>query len=121
MKKGFTLIELIITIGLIALVGTVIVSNLSSTYTKQQEQQYENFKNTLENAACTYINLNVGASIKNTCRSTGSCNVTAKMLLEEGLVTEEDLKNPKTQTAIPNTTNIQITYQDGTTTCTYPD
>lgn len=121
MKKGFTLIEIIITIGLIALIGTVIVSNLSATYTKQQEQQYENFKGTLENAACTYINLKVAESIKNTCRSTGSCSVPVKLLLEEGLITDENLENPKTQDLISETTEVLITYQDGITTCTYPD
>ena len=38
MKKGFTLVEIIITIGLIAIIGTVIVTNMSGTLNAQKEE-----------------------------------------------------------------------------------
>ena len=121
MKKGFTLIEIIITIGLIAIIGTVIVSNLSVSYTKQQEKQYENFKDTLEKAACTFIDLNMNANLKKTCQSNGNCTVTVQNLLKEGLIEDEDLTNPKTQSRISSTALVQIYYENGITTCTYQE
>ena len=121
MKKGFTLIEIIITIGLIAIIGTVIVSNLSVSYTNQQEEQYENFKNTLEKAACTYIDLNMNANLKRTCQNNGSCTIAVQDLLEEGLIEDEDLNNPKTQTRIAGTTKVQIRYDNGIKTCSYQE
>lgn len=121
MKKGFTLIEIIVTIGLIALIGTVIVSNLSATYTKQREEQYQNFKRVLENAACVYIDLDVASSIRSTCRSNGSCTISVSTILQEGLIEDDDLINPKTEEAIPGTTNISVTYTNGVKTCSYPE
>lgn len=121
MKKGFTLIEIIITIGLLAIIGTVIVSNLSVTYTRQQEEQYENFKANLEKAACAYIDFNAYASLKSTCQANGSCTVTVQDLLEEGIIEDSDLTNPKTQSRIPGTTAIRITYTNGIKSCEYPE
>ena len=54
-NKGFTLVELIVTIGLICVLGAVIVTNMASNLTEKQDEQYENFKKTLENAACMYL------------------------------------------------------------------
>lgn len=121
MKKGFTLIEIIITIGLIALIGTVIVSNLSATYTKNQDEQYENFKKTLENAACTYIDLNMNKTLKKNCQNSGSCSVTVGSLLSEGLIEDSDLKNPKTNEQISESKDIKITYSNKVKSCTYEE
>ncbi len=121
MKKGFTLIELIITIGLIAIIGVVLVSNMSAVFTNQQDVQYENFKKTIENAACTYIDLDIGASLRDTCLRNGSCYVRVSALLSAGYIEESDLVNPKTQSSISTSTNIQIRYTDGIKSCTYPE
>ena len=53
-KKGFTLIELIITIGVMVLVGLVIVTNMTGLFSKNEDQDYENFRKKIENAACIY-------------------------------------------------------------------
>lgn len=119
MKKGFTLVELIITIGLITILGAVIVANMSSTFTKEQEKQYEEFKNTLEKAACTYIELDVGKSIKNACKTSGSCSVSLSKLLTEGLIEEKDLLNPKTEESTSTSKTVGISYSGGKKTCTY--
>ncbi len=121
MKKGFTLIEIIITIGLIALIGTVIVSNLSATYTKEQDEQYENFKKTLENAACTYIDLNMNKTLKQSCQSSGSCTVLVDDILKEGLIEDNDLKDPQTNQMISTSKRILITYENKVKKCTYEE
>lgn len=119
-KSGFTLVELIVTIGLMVLLGLVIVSNLSSNLTKEQDKQYELFKSTLENAACTYIELSTNKSLKNTCKSSG-CNVSIGDLYDNQLIQDEDLKNPKTDEGINLTKVIKITYVDGVKTCVYQE
>jgi len=119
MKKGFTLVELIITIGLITILGAVIVANMSSTFTNQQEKQFEEFKNTLEKAACTYIELSAASSIKSSCKSSGSCTISLSKLLTEGLIEEKDLLNPKTEEKVPSSKVVSISYSGGKKTCTY--
>ena len=119
MKKGFTLVEIIITIGLIAIIGTVIVTNMSGTLNAQKEERYENFKKVLEDAACTYIDLNKNSSLKNTCKLSGSCTVLVSALLNEGLIEDGDLHDPKKDETISGSTIINITYTNGVKTCTY--
>ena len=40
MKKGFTLIELIITIALLGLIGTIIATNMTGILDSEQEKEY---------------------------------------------------------------------------------
>ena len=42
MKKGFTLIELIITIALLGLIGTIIATNMTGILDSEQEKEYNN-------------------------------------------------------------------------------
>ena len=51
-KNGFTLIELIITIGLLAILGTMIASNMLGVQSKQMESNYESYKEQIADAAC---------------------------------------------------------------------
>ena len=125
MKKGFTLVELIITIGLISILGLVIVMNMGNTLSEEQETQYNQFKKTIEEAACTYIELNaaktdMGANIITTCRNSG-CNVPIENILKAGLLKESDLKNPKTQKYINSNEVVKITYPNKVKTCTYTE
>ena len=119
MKKGFTMIELIITIVLITILGLVIVMNMGSNLSKNQEKQYEEFKHTLENAACVYIDLNVAKNLKNTCKTNKTCQVSVSNLLSNGLIEEQDLKDPTTNEKIAESTSIKITYNNGKKECKY--
>ncbi len=120
MKKGFTLIELIVVIGLVAILGLVITSNLTGAFSNQQDEQYTFFKETLEDAACTFIDLEVAASKKTSCRSNGSCTVNLQTLLEQGLIVDSDLVNPKTGTAVSTSNTVTISYNaEGIKSCSY--
>lgn len=118
-KAGFTLIELIITMGLIALFGIVIANNLTGLFTKQQDNEYTEFKKTLENAACAYLDLTNGKAKKNTCQSSGSVTIPISTLLGEGLIEEGNLINPQTKTQISSTKTILVTCTSGVRTCSY--
>lgn len=119
MKNGFTMVELIITIGLITILGLVIVMNMGSNLSSKQEAQYEEFKHTLENAACVYIDLSVAKTLKQNCKTSGSCQVAVSSLLSQGLIEESDLKDPTSGESIPNNKNIKITYTNGKKECKY--
>lgn len=123
-KKGFTLVELVITIGLLGLLGMVIVSNMSGLLNKQQDKQYASFKESLTKAACSYIHLNAAKdeenpnkSLKSTCISKKTCSVTVGRLVEQGLISDEDLIDPRNKERLSNSTPILITYQNNEFTC----
>ncbi len=123
-KNGFTLVEIIVTIGLIALVGTIIVTNMSGILTDRQDKQYEEFKKTLENAACVYVDINT--SKKNECCPGGVCNnktctVKLEALLDSGLIKESDLYNPKTKITVSLSSFVQISFPSGTKTCLFQE
>ena len=54
-KNGFTLVELLITIGLLSLLGVLIANNMVGIQSKQLQSNYENYKKQIANAACQYI------------------------------------------------------------------
>ena len=116
-KKGFTLVELVVTIALLGILGTVIVSNMSGILNKEQDKQYDLFKNTLTKAGCSYIHLNAGKTVRSTCVTKGKCSVAVKVLLEQGLISDDDLIDPRNQEQISLNTNIEITYQNNEFTC----
>ena len=118
MKKGFTLIEIIITIGLMAILGYLLVANLGNTLTNEQDKQYEEFRATLENAACVYIDLSEASSLKSTCMSNGSCTIPLETVLSKGLISEDDLVNPSSNTRISTDTVVTVSYVDQVKTCT---
>ena len=50
-NDGFTLVELIVVISLLALMGVMIGTNMVSVRSKQQQKNYDNYKKTIEDAA----------------------------------------------------------------------
>lgn len=120
-KKGFTLTELILTIGLLAVLGMVIISNMTGLLEKNKEDNYKTFVETIENAACTFIDLKAATSeyhmnIGN-CKSSG-CNVKISDLVSEGLLTEKQVISPKTNEDVSSKT-VRITYPGNKKTCKY--
>lgn len=92
-RNGFTLIELIATIGIMLLIGIVIANNMTGLLSKNQDEEYNEYVKQIEESACTYVELK-----KPECKYSG-CNVTLKELIESGYIAE-DLKNPKTKKAV---------------------
>ncbi|MCI8467573.1 MAG: type II secretion system protein [Bacilli bacterium] len=118
-QKGFTLIELIATIALMVLMGLIIVNNLNSLFSSREEEDLADFKELLENAACTYIDLSDPQikQKKQTCKVSG-CTVTTNVLIQNSLL-DEELKNPMTGRAITGLEVIKISYPNQEKTCVY--
>jgi len=115
-NKGFTLIELIITIALMALVGIVISTNMVGLFSNEEDTEYENFIKEIEDAACVYIET---TGTKTTCRQNNGCKVTTNELISKGYI-DEDLKDPTTNELVKGNDNysVNITWVNNEKTCT---
>ena len=87
MKKGFTLVELLITIALIAVITVSVGVSISSMLNRQEEKEFKKYVELIEKSACTY------AEKKNLPQV--SSEVSISTLLSEGLLSK-DIVNPKT-------------------------
>jgi len=93
MKKGFTLIEILITIGLLALISTVIVFSVVSVGEKQKQKEYEDLIMRIKSGSATYMELNT--EIKQGIYETGdSYYIEVEKLIEAGIIDEENVVDP---------------------------
>lgn len=86
MKKGFTLVELIISISLIVGVGALVLvlfNNIKPTYA----DSYENLRNVIADATNVYLNT-VGSSDKEKLNKDKYITLNSNVLIENGLLPE---------------------------------
>ncbi len=86
-NKGFTLIELIITITLVAILSIAMGVSLSGMLARQREKEYAEYIEEIEKAACVYAEIkqySIGINYE----------IEIKELIEEGLLSK-DKTNPK--------------------------
>lgn len=112
-KNGFTLVELIATLVLMIALGVLITSNIVGMLGRQNDQDYEAFKDKIESAACAYA----ASHIEN---KNLPMNLPISTLIEEGLVGEDE-KNPSTNEVVNRNIQIKVEMKNGVRTCTYPD
>ncbi len=107
-KKGFTLIEILVVIVLLAAVSVTVGVNMYGMQERQTKKEIKNYKETLEKAACVY------AEAKNI---TSDTEVTIETLIKEGLISKS-LKNPETNKSVETDTNkIKIEWKDNEKKC----
>ena len=134
-KNGFTLIELIVTIGLLAVLGTMIATNMLGVQSRQMQANYEAYKETIQEAAClvmdskyvgtgiVYQTLTAPSTLSNpvtdkaTCLDR-KCYVKTHDLIENGFL-DKDLENPATGFSVSQDEIVEIEYKAGIKTCTY--
>lgn len=116
-KNGFTLIELVVTIGLMALIGIVISVNVLGMFSDQEDQDYEAFKKQIEDAACIYVETT--NDLKKNCRATNGCYIAIDKTIGEGYIAE-DLVDPSTGKKVsenPSKYKVRVSWVDNEKQC----
>jgi prepilin-type N-terminal cleavage/methylation domain-containing protein len=124
-NKGFTLVELIVTLILISLMTTLVLVNMVGLQSKEDDQSYALFKSKIETAGCAYIDEQNNNLIREVCvYANNGCNVSLQTLINEGLV-DGDLKDTNTNLTADeegNKAHVNIKWIDDneykTKTCT---
>lgn len=115
-SKGFTLIEILIVITILAVVGVVITVNLAGTFESTNQKKCDEFVRKIEDAACAYSSLHK----KNITCNRAKCNpIPLSTLISEGFI-DDDEKDACTTNDIDSTKTVTITWNsDGEKICTY--
>lgn len=117
-KSGFTLIELIITIAIMALIGIVISTNMLGLFSQEEDRDYEEFVKKIEDAACIYVETGFSSSERTSCRNNG-CTISIQNLISKGYISD-DLKDPSNGKKIsdhPNSYQVKVSWIDNVKTC----
>lgn len=107
-KKGFTLVELMATIGLLAIMSLVIGVNITSILksTKRNEEDFN--KEQIEKAACVYYS---SEELNSNQNSNESKEISVKDLIDSGLL-DETYRNVENR-------KVTITFNDNEKKCIY--
>lgn len=112
MKKGFSIIELIISLSLVSVISLfvlIIVRNASTTYA----DPYENVRLIISDAIKVYLNTD-GIEEKNRLNNSGSIVINTNSLIETGLLEENCyVKNTKENKNLQNIDVIVTIDADG--------
>ena len=105
-RKGFTLVEIIVVIALIAIVSTIIIVNMTGVQQNTNEVEIKRFKDKISSAACQYVDkgTNLVLSTDKNCSTDArltsrddckenpdGCFVCLSTLIEEGLIDQESV------------------------------
>lgn len=117
MKNGFTLVELIVTILIMALIGIVISTNMVGLFSNEEDKEYENFVTKIEEAACMYVETASEDGFKSNCRKNG-CTITTNQLIKKGYISD-DLKDPSNDTLVAGNDkySVKVTWVNNVKTC----
>ena len=110
--NGFTLIEILLTLGIIAILSTVIVINTINLNEKNKANQYEKFKETITTAGCSYIDSDTAKALRESCKQDRYCTISLATLISSGLIDENliDPSNNKNVKDEQNNINININW-----------
>ena len=97
-KKGFTLVELIAVIILLAAITLVSVPVIINTLRKNEQKEYEEFKNLILNATELYVERNKGLYPELETIG-GIIEINTENLINEGYL-KDDLKNPEDASSV---------------------
>ena len=115
-NKGYTLIELIVTLTLMILVGLVITANMTGMFSKEEDKSIENFKQELEGATCALIE---SIDYRKRCRS--GCIISINELITSGYV-DQDMKDPRTGVKVKDGNySVSVVWNNNVKSCVLND
>ena len=117
-NKGFTMIELIVTIGIMALIGVMIGTNMLGLFSSEEDKEYESFINKIQESACMYVETVFDSVERSNCRSNG-CTITIHQLIQKGYIAD-DLKDPSTGDKVLDHANdfkVQVFWENDVKKC----
>lgn len=120
-NKGFTLIELIVTIGLIGLLGIVVGFSVTNLLNGQKEKRYQEYVKTIEEAACVFAQSD--KRTEGICEDfPKACNIKFSNLIDNGLI-KKTLVNPNTEKSVVEDTKsyVVVSYTNGERKCEYKE
>ena len=116
-KNGFTLIEMIAVISILALLTTIVVPNVQKTISNSKAKACNSVITSIESAANSYTYLYTGI-VDNEISNNGYYEIELIELQREGLL-KVDIKNPYTNEIILNTNKVKITKDGNVYSYTY--
>ena len=119
-KKGFTMVELLVVIALIAIMAVLLTINMTGVLSEQKGMSFKTLKGEMESAACAYIDKQKNVDLRNQYKNNPSGGiVTLETLITSGLIDGEvvDPRNNKTLEEEGNIT-ISIIWVDKVKQCT---
>ena len=117
-KKGFTLVEILVSIGLLALLGSVIAISLNRVFKDNNEKHYNEYVEKIKSSAMLYVNNTV--DIINDLNDNSFKIITIGDLIDNGYV-NDTLVNPNTDEKVGKEEKIQVSYDsDHELIVTYP-
>ena len=112
--NGFTLIEILLTLGIIAILSTIIVINTINLNEKNKANQYEKFKEIITTAGCSYIDSDTAKALRESCKKEKYCTISLSTLISSGLIDENliDPSNNKIVKTEQNNIMININWEN---------
>ena len=122
-KKGFTLIETIMVIAILALLMLILVPNVISLINKNNIKSCHNLEDSIKNAAKVYVTNNkyqLGFSC-NASETTSIVKIPIQDLIDSGdlKLQNDKLVNPKNNSTISLNEKVKVTYSCTTKIFTY--
>lgn len=122
-KNGFTLIETIMVIAILALLMLILVPNVISLINKNNIKSCQNLEASIKNAAKVYVTNNkyqLGFNC-NTSEKTSTVTISIQNLIDSGdlKLQNNELVNPKNNEAIQPNEIVEVTYDCNKKTFTY--
>ncbi len=109
-KKGFTLVEIIVSVALLALIGVIVGISLNSTIKKQQLSSYEEYVEKVKSSALLYAN-NTPKIINELNDNFSYKILEARDVINNGYL-NENLIDPRTKEKINQNDKIKVYYDE---------
>lgn len=118
-QKGFTLIELVIAIGLLSIFAITIGVSLNRTFKTQKQREQKEFTDKVRSSANLYVTNN-GTISNDLSKDKGFVTITVEDLINDGYISENTI-DPNTNEKIDKTIKIKVSYDaNGTIKIDFP-